>query len=139
MGECLSNYLQINIASLGDGRGSEGDTIATRNPLQGEWIAGGSGLEAVTSVLTAVRHLLGALAFQGSSVSTSVSVSVFLGVVWVRHYFVRLLALAVGQQLLDSHDDGQHKGDLANDESLECEQGKSTNSQWDEGEGFHLQ
>jgi hypothetical protein len=50
-----------------------------------------------------------------------------------------LLSLAVSQQLLDSDDDGQDEGDLTNDESLECQQSKSTNGQWDKGDGFHLQ
>lgn len=88
-------------------------------------------------VLTTVCQVLGSTHgwVKGPSVSV---VSVFLGIVRVGDYFVRLVSF-VGQQLLDSDDDSQDEGELADDKSLECQEGKTTDGQWDECDGLHLQ
>lgn len=52
---------------------------------------------------------------------------------------VALVSLLAVEQLLKSDDSGQEEGQLADDQSLEGDQGQETNSQGQEGGGLQLE
>lgn len=78
------------------------------------------------------------LGVQGASVSVVVVERGRVRVVRVGDHFVALLGLLV-EQLLEADDGGQDEGDLADDQSLERDQGEESDGQGQEGGGLQLE
>lgn len=67
------------------------------------------------------------------------AVTVLFRVVRVRDDLVALGVLLLSQQLLEADDTGEDEGELADDESLQGQQGEGSKGQGDEGGGLQLE